>query len=299
MKFIIQVFVNGLGIPGIYYILLYIMTTSKKHKTHTGGRAIEPSVEPGVVVINCPRGDTIFTKDIWEARGTPSDLALGDGWTGINDFTFVDSYLQKIKIPSSVISIGNSAFENTPELVSVTFNPGSQLKTIGENAFRDAKALTTIEIPSGVERMLFATFANASSLTSIIFQPNSRLKIIDMNAFNNTDLRTIDIPKSVQDIRANAFYDNANLTTIRTYPVVLESLNADYLNLHVHFGENRFDEENDFFGIYHPVNIISMVAIQGGRRKSRSRTRKSSVRRRRRRDKNKSRRRRTNKRRFL
>ena len=95
-----------------------------------------------------------------------------------------------------------------------------------------------------------------------------------MYAFSNTDLRTIDIPKSVEDIRANAFYGNANLTTIRTYPIVLESLNADYLNLQVHFGENQFDEENDFFGIDHPVNIISMVATQGGRRKSRSITRK-------------------------
>ena len=278
-----------------YYILLYIMTSSKKHKKHTGGRAIQPSVEPGVVVINYPGDNTNFTREIWEEHGSPSDLVLDDGWTGINDFTFMDTDLQKIKIPASVTYIGNSAFKNTPELVSITFKPGSQLETIGESAFNDATELTTIEIPSGVETIPAFAFSNASKLTSVIFQPNSRLKIIDMNAFsNNTQLRTIDIPKSVEAIKANAFYGNANLTTIRTYPEVLERLNADDLNVPVQFGE-----ENNFFGIDHPVNIISMVATRGGRRKSRSRTRKSSVRQRRRRHKNKSRRRRTNKRRFL
>ena len=244
------------------------MPHSNKYKKHTGGRAIEPIV----VVINYPGGDSNFTRQIWEARGSPSDLALGDGWTGINDFTFVNSYLQKIKLPTSVTSIGNYAFENAEQLVSVTFNPGSQLKTIGEGAFKDAKALTTIEIPSGVETIHFATFASARSLTSVIFQPDSRLKIIDMGAFSNTDLRTIELPKSVEDIRANAFYGNANLTTIRTYPVVLERLNANVLNPQLQFGENQFDDEKDFFGINHPVNIISMDATQGGTHKSRSRT---------------------------
>jgi len=264
---------------------------SNKYKKYRGGR----EVRPGIAVINYPGGNPNFTREIWEEHGSPTDLALTDGWVSIHDFTFVDSDLEKIKIPTSVTSIGNAAFENTLKLVSVTFNPDSQLKTIGENAFKDAKALTTIEIPSGVETINFATFASAIKLTSVIFQPNSRLKIIDMYAFSNTDLRTIDIPKSVQDIRANAFYGNANLTTIRTYPNVLESLNADDLNLQAHFGINNFDENNMFFGIDHPVNIISIVDTQSGGRKRHSRTRKSSARRRRR-YKNKSRRRRTMKR---
>ena len=246
------------------------MVIGRNRRSVIGGRVVQSAVS----VINYPGGDSNFTREIWEAHGSPSNIALGDGWTSIHDFTFVDSDLQKIKIPTSVITIGNAAFENTMQLVSVTFNPESQLKTIGENAFKDAKALTTIEIPSGVEKIHFATFASASSLTSIIFQPNSRLKIIDMYAFSNTDLRTIDIPKSVEDIRANAFYGNANLTTIRMYPIVLERLNANDLNTQAHFGMNDFDGENDFFGLDHPVNIISMVATQGGRRKSRSRTRK-------------------------
>jgi len=245
------------------------MVFGRNRRSVIGGRMVQSAVS----VINYPGGDSNFTREIWEARGSPSNIALGDGWSSIIDFTFVDSDLQKIKIPTSVLSIGNAAFENALQLVSVTFNPDSQLKTIGENAFKDAKALTTIEIPSGVEKIHFATFASASSLTSIIFQPNSRLKIIDMYAFSNTDLRTIDIPKSVEDIRANAFYGNANLTTIRMYPIVLERLNDQYLNTQAHFGMNNFDRENHFFGIDHPVNIISMVAT-GGRRKSRSRTRK-------------------------
>jgi len=246
------------------------MVFGRNRRSIIGGR----EVRPDIAVINYPGGNSNFTKEIWAEHGSPTDVALGDGWSSIRDFTFVDSDLQKIKIPTSVTSIGNAAFENTLKLVSVTFNPDSELKTIGENAFKDAKALTTIEIPSGVETINFATFASAIKLTSVTFRPNSRLKIIDMYAFSNTDLRTIDIPKSVQDIRSNAFYGNANLTTIRTYPIVLDRLNADDLNLQAHFGINNFDENNMFFGIDHPVNIISMVDTQGGRRKPHSRTRK-------------------------
>lgn len=274
------------------------MTTSKKHKKHTGGRAIQPSVEPGVVVINYPGGDSNFTREIWEARGRPSNLALGDGWTSIHDFTFVDSDLQKIKIPTSITYIGHSAFENAEQLESVTFNPGSQLKTIGEGAFKNAKSLKTIEIPSGVETISFSTFQGARRLTSIkIDVEHSQLKTIEAGAFNNTDLHSLDLPKSIKRISMYVFYGNANLTTIRMYPIVLESLNADDLNLQAHFGMNNFNEDNMFFGIDHPVNIISISADQSGGRKSRSRTRrrpgKKTTARRRRRYKNKSRRRRT------
>lgn len=264
-------------------------------KKYNGGRVIMPSVS-SVFLIRYPGGQPHFTRDIWDANGSPTNLALGDGWTSIADFTFRDTNLEKIKIPTSITYIGHCAFQNTHKLVSVTFNPGSLLNTIETYAFKDAKELTTIEIPSGVEKIPLNAFAGDIKLTSVIFDvEHSQLKTIQAGAFSSTDLHSLYLPRSLRSISTFAFNGNSNLTEIHMYPNVLERLNADDLNTQAHFGMNSFDDNNLFFGINHPVNIIPLQNTRGGRRKIRSRTRKSSTRRRRR-YKHKSRRRRTIKR---
>lgn len=263
------------------------MTLTKKH---TGGRVITPNL----IIINFLGDNPYFSREIWVAHGSPPNLALGDGWTSIDDFTFMDTNLKKIKLPTSITYIGNSAFENAQDLESVIFNPDSQLKTIGEGAFKNAKALTTIEIPSGIETIPFHAFEHASNLKSIKFDmEHSQLKTIEAGAFNYTDLYSLYLPKSIQRVSQYTFFGNINLTEIHMYPSVLERLNADDLTTQARFGMNSFDDNNMFFGIDHPVNIIPIHNTRGGRRKIRSRTRKSSTRRRRRTIQHKSKRRRT------
>ncbi|MBG0762099.1 leucine-rich repeat domain-containing protein, partial [Acholeplasma laidlawii] len=72
----------------------------------------------------------------------------------ISSSMFQDSAITSITIPASVISIGSSAFaaENysatyTSGLTSVTFEEGSQLTSIGANAFQKARLLESIIIP--------------------------------------------------------------------------------------------------------------------------------------------------------
>ena len=68
-----------------------------------------------------------------------------------------------IEIPASVETIGASAFQFCSSLATVTFENGSQLKTIGGGsysygAFSDCTALTSIEIPASVETIEAAAF---------------------------------------------------------------------------------------------------------------------------------------------
>ena len=58
--------------------------------------------------------------------------------------------LTSINIPASVTSIEMRAFENGRSIRKVTFDTGSQLKTIGNWAFYSCHALDTISIPLGV-----------------------------------------------------------------------------------------------------------------------------------------------------
>ena len=74
--------------------------------------------------------------------------------------------LISIDIPASVKTIQAGAFSNCRKLASVTFEKGSQLKTIGEiipsnitkGAFTNCTSLTFIEIPASVETIEAAAF---------------------------------------------------------------------------------------------------------------------------------------------
>ena len=90
-------------------------------------------------------------------------------------------------IPTSVTSIGSSAFYNCSSLTSVTI-PNS-VTTIGNSAFRDCNSLTTVTIPNSVTSIGSSAFQNCRGLTSIII-PNS-VTSIGSDAFNNCSNATL------------------------------------------------------------------------------------------------------------
>ena len=67
---------------------------------------------------------------------------------GTNAFTRTD--IVSVTIPASVTTLGNYAFSECKSLTSVTFEAGSQLKSIGQRAFADDPALSELTIPANV-----------------------------------------------------------------------------------------------------------------------------------------------------
>lgn len=94
--------------------------------------------------------------------------------------------LTAIEIPASVTTIGESAFKGCSSLATVTFEKGSQLKTIAGGyrgsdyygAFTSCTALTSIEIPASVETIGATAFKGCSSLKIVTFEKGSQLKTI-------------------------------------------------------------------------------------------------------------------------
>ena len=146
--------------------------------------------------------------------------------------------LISIDIPASVKTIQAGAFSNCRKLASVTFEKGSQLKTIGEiipsnitkGAFTNCTSLTFIEIPASVETIEAAAFKGCSSLTTITFEKDSQLKIIgggrDASASPVTyygafcslkNLTTLDMSEctQVEEIGEGAFSNNSELQIFR------------------------------------------------------------------------------------
>ncbi|MFR9129257.1 MAG: leucine-rich repeat domain-containing protein [Alistipes putredinis] len=90
---------------------------------------------------------------------------MGGGYSEPNYYgVFSDcTALTSIEIPASVETIEAAAFKGCSSLATVTFENGSQLKTIGggsysSGAFSDCTALTSIEIPASVETIEAAAF---------------------------------------------------------------------------------------------------------------------------------------------
>ena len=80
--------------------------------------------------------------------------------------------LTSIIIPKSVTTIGDFAFLGARALESVTFEAGSILTTIGNNAFGDARALTSITIPANVTSIGDNAFSGATALESVLIEQN-------------------------------------------------------------------------------------------------------------------------------
>ena len=154
------------------------------------------------------------------------NLILPKTLTLIGESMFYRSKLKSIKISASVKTIGEGSFYQCSYLKSVTFEDGSQLKTIDgdyyyySGAFADCVALTSIEIPASVETIEATAFKGCSSLKSVIFEDGSQLKTIGgqgdaSGAFTDcVALASIEIPASVENIGAGAFHRCSSLASV-------------------------------------------------------------------------------------
>ena len=163
-------------------------------------------------------------------------LILPKTLTTIGKEMFYRSKLKSVVIPASVETIEAAAFMGCSSLATVTFEKGSQLKTIGGGyssyypnyygAFADCTALTSIEIPASVETIEAAAFNGCSSLATVTFEKGSQLKTIGGGYYSSsysyyygafldcTALTSIEIPASVETIEATAFKGCSSLATV-------------------------------------------------------------------------------------
>ena len=155
---------------------------------------------------------------------------IGGGSSYYGAFSYCTA-LTSIEIPASVETIGASAFKGCSKLATVTFEKESQLKTIGGGysepnyygVFSDCTALTSIEIPASVETIEAAAFQYCSSLATVTFEKGSQLKTIGGGDFPSyyygafsycSSLTSIEIPASVETIKASAFKGCSSLATV-------------------------------------------------------------------------------------
>jgi len=144
----------------------------------------------------------------------------------IIDFSHYFYDFTKLKIveniPSSVKTIGASAFHQCSSLESITIPEG--VTSIGDYAFSQCSSLTSITIPEGVTSIGTGAFQWCSSLTSITI-PEGVTSIGSSAFYQCSSLESITIPEGVTSIGNYTFSGCSSLTSI-TLPSSLTSISV-------------------------------------------------------------------------
>ena len=157
-------------------------------------------------------GTRIICKLAFWGRSSLSEIVIPSSVTSIGNSAFsYCSSLSEVVIPSSVISIGNSAFSNCSSLSEVVIP--SSVTRIGDSAFFYCSSLSNIVIPSSVTSIGDSAFSYCSSLSEVVI-PSSVISIGNSAFSNCSSLSEVVIPSSVTSIGDSAFSNCSSLSEV-------------------------------------------------------------------------------------
>ncbi|MBO4327298.1 MAG: leucine-rich repeat protein [Clostridia bacterium] len=118
--------------------------------------------------------------------------------------------LTETVLPDTIVSIGSEAFEGCSGLTSITLS--KNLKSIGFAAFRHCEGLTAVTLPDSIETIARESFRSCLNLEEIDL--GSGLKTVERYAFQETKLKALNFPASVELIEPRAAGFCAELVTV-------------------------------------------------------------------------------------
>ena len=210
---------------------------------------------------NQPTGVIYIGKVAYYGKNVSGVVSINTGTVSVSAEAFKNcTGLTAVSIPASVTSIGDGAFNYCTSLATVTFASGSQLTSIGGDAF-SITGLTSITIPASVETIGDGAFSYCTNLANITVDENNTHfdsrdncnAIIDKNlnklvvgckgttipntvtsigssAFVGSGLTSITIPASVASIGNGAFRFSNSLASVTVYASDPPSLGSSVFN---------------------------------------------------------------------
>lgn len=131
--------------------------------------------------------------------------------------------LNNVSIPSGTRTIGKEAFKGCTGLTTLTFDPGSNLTTIGESAF-EGSGLASVDIPNSVTTIGFYAFYECTALENIII--GTGLKELGFKAFYGcTAIESVEYRATLCDAVYNGVWSGVGSST-KTLTI---TANVEYL----------------------------------------------------------------------
>ena len=195
---------------------------------------IEETAFMGCTGLSDANGFVIIRQTLFSYYGEATDVVIPNGVTRIGGYAFWNNKLESIKIPDSIVRIGERVFSSCKNLCSIIIPNGvasigknafsgcsgiacvaipESITIIGEGAFSDCENIKNVFIPTTVKSIEGAAFRGCKSLVAIELPEG--LKTIGNGAFQQCcQLTSIAIPESVERIGEFAFKDCKSLDTI-------------------------------------------------------------------------------------
>lgn len=186
----------------------------------------------GVTEVTMPQSLEYLGSAFWNCRSLKT-VTLNDGLKEIGA-AFLDTSIEKLRIPSSVVKIGSEMCWGCNLLREVSFAEIGKVKYIGDRAFRSTR-IKNIEIPDTVEYIGKEAFYYCSSLSSVILPSGLKnlgascfyrcgkldlivlpegLASIGEKCFQYTSIEEITLPKNLKYISGHTFVGCKNLADV-------------------------------------------------------------------------------------
>lgn len=190
----------------------------------------------GLTTVTIPGSVTTIGQGIFEDCTGLVSIYIGGGITQIpNQFCSGCTSLSHVSLPTSVKTIGSSAFNRTA-LTSIDLPDG--VTFIDSSAFRDCSNLQRANLGTSLKTIEEKAFCNCTALTNVNFGGN--LETIGYMAFHNcTHLQLATLPMSVKTIGDAAFGQCEAITAFT-------------------FGENIKEVGGQAFGSCHNLTTVTM-----------------------------------------
>lgn len=167
----------------------------------------------GLREIELPEGIIEIGDNCFENCIALKKINIKEGLKRIGINAFAHSGLEEVKLPESIIEIGNGAFNNCKDLYDI--NLPSEIESIAGYSLENTKYLNNIRPDEYgckyVDNILLTSENNESPIIHI----KAGTRLIGAQAFKNRkDIEEVYIPKSVETICAEAFFQCSNLRKV-------------------------------------------------------------------------------------
>ena len=203
---------------------------------------------------NCPNlAEVVFedreindrTIDYYAFANCPklSSVDFGSSVKDIGESAFRETALTEIIFPENLETIGQYAFYNNKQLVSVTF-AGSNLTRIGYEAFYNCDALTNLEINGNNAVIENYAFENCDKLKNVTLNGVATIRY-DAFAYCRA-LETVNMSNDVKTIESDAFYSCSALKEVVLSKNLESAANrvfTGYSNMTVYCYEDTYSHE--------------------------------------------------------